>query len=377
MTGTIGIVAFAVAIILAILIHEAGHFGFAKWFGIKVEEFFVGFGPRLWSTRRGETEYGVKAIPLGGYVRIAGMNPFQKTDPEELPRTYGAKPRWQRAAVIVAGPATHFVVAFVLFAIWLGLVGIPSERAVGVGAVSPRIQGEVSPAVEAGIEPGDDIVAVDGREVRNLSSLGDYIAEHVGEPITLEILRGDRRLEITLVPVVDVIDGEEVPRIGVVLQQGRILAVERRGFVGSITGGADLVWQSVLQTARIVPRVFGPEGLGRIGELVFGEAERRIDDPASIVGIARVAGQVGESFGLGNLLSLFAGINVFIGLLNLLPLPPFDGGHLAVLVVEKATGRAVDPRKLIPISAAVLSFFILFTFAVLYLDVVKPIDITP
>src|SRR3954454_8359723 len=115
MSGIVGQVAFFVVILLIILIHESAHFGFAKAFGIKVEEFFVGFGPRLWSIRRGETEYGVKAIPAGGYVRIAGMNPYQEVSPEEYPRTFGAKPAWQRAVVIVAGPATHFVIAFVCF----------------------------------------------------------------------------------------------------------------------------------------------------------------------------------------------------------------------------------------------------------------------
>src|SRR5437667_8259756 len=130
MSSTVGVVLFVVAILVTILIHEAAHVGFAKWFGIKVQEFCVGFGPRIWSTRRGETEYGVKALPLGGYVRIAGMNPYEEVTPEAYPRTFGAKPAWQRALVIVAGPATHFVMAFVFFALWLGLVGKPVERGV-------------------------------------------------------------------------------------------------------------------------------------------------------------------------------------------------------------------------------------------------------
>src|SRR5438128_6268421 len=109
MSSSVGVVLFVVAILVTILIHEAAHFTFAKVFKIKVEEFFVGFGPRVWSFRRGETEYGLKALPLGGYVRIAGMNPFQETPEEELPRTFGAKPAWQRATVIGAGPVTHFV----------------------------------------------------------------------------------------------------------------------------------------------------------------------------------------------------------------------------------------------------------------------------
>src|SRR5438270_2467923 len=128
MSSSVGDLLFVVAILVTIFIHESAHFGFAKLFGIKVEEFFVGFGPRVWSVRRGETEYGVKALPLGGYVRIAGMNPYEEITPEQYPRTFGAKPAWKRAVVIVAGPATHFVIALVLFALWLGVYGQPSNR---------------------------------------------------------------------------------------------------------------------------------------------------------------------------------------------------------------------------------------------------------
>src|SRR5438128_4014579 len=134
MSGTLGIVLFVIIILLVIVVHEAGHFTFAKLFRIKVEEFFVGFGPRLWSFRRGEPEYGVKAFPLGGYVRIAGMNPFQETAPEELPRTFGAKPIWQRALVILAGPATHFVMAVVFLIVFFSVLGAPT-------ATKPQIDG--------------------------------------------------------------------------------------------------------------------------------------------------------------------------------------------------------------------------------------------
>src|SRR5438876_2433754 len=118
MANWLVVLLYVVAILTIVLIHEAGHFVSAKAFGIKVEEFFVGFGPRLWSFRRGETEYGVKAIPLGGYVRIAGMNPFEQPAPADLPRTYGAKPAWQRVLVILAGPISHFFMALLFLAIY-------------------------------------------------------------------------------------------------------------------------------------------------------------------------------------------------------------------------------------------------------------------
>src|SRR2546426_9742867 len=126
MPAWVGYVLFFIAILVVVLVHESGHFAFAKAFGIKVEEFFLGFGRRIWSFRRGETEYGLKAIPAGGYVRIAGMNPFQEPTPEEFPRTFGAKPVWQRAIVIGAGPATHFVMAILFLTFFFIAIGLPN-----------------------------------------------------------------------------------------------------------------------------------------------------------------------------------------------------------------------------------------------------------
>src|SRR5918992_6147296 len=125
---TVGILVFAAGVFVMILAHEAGHFVAARAFGIKVEEFFIGFGPRLWSFRRRETEYGLKALPFGGYVKIAGMNPFQEPAPEDRDRVFTAKPKWQRALVLAAGSATHFVLAFLLLASLFALIGIPRAR---------------------------------------------------------------------------------------------------------------------------------------------------------------------------------------------------------------------------------------------------------
>src|SRR5256885_9061686 len=160
MSGTVGIIIFIVSILLVILIHEAAHFGMAKAFKIKVEEFFVGFGPRLWSRRRGDTEYGVKAFPLGGYVKIAGMNPYEEISPEDYPRTYPAKPAWQRALVIFAGPATHFVIAFVLFAVWLGVDRQLHHPGAPIPPVAKMPAGHPPPAAPPGVRGGGPSVAV-------------------------------------------------------------------------------------------------------------------------------------------------------------------------------------------------------------------------
>jgi membrane-associated protease RseP (regulator of RpoE activity) len=369
--GALGQVSFFVALIFVIVIHEAAHFGVAKAFGIKVTEFFVGFGPRIWSTKRGDTEYGFKWIPAGGYVKIAGMNPYEQVPPEDLPRTYGAKPAWQRALVIVAGPATHFVLAFLCFAIWLGFVGEPRFVDPVIERVPPQLGDRPSPAFTAGLQDGDVIVSVDGISHPSTDELLAYTQEHVGEPIEITVQRDGRAVTTEVVPVHSTIAGERIARIGVVLASGRELR-ETRGAVDAIVGGADLVGESAVATVEGVGRVFGPTGIERVIELVFTDAPRTVEDPASVVGVGRVAGDFASRGDYWDILSLFGYVNVFVGLLNLLPLPPFDGGHLAVLVLEKIRGKPVDMRKIVPVSAVVAAFFILFTVAVVYVDLVKP-----
>jgi membrane-associated protease RseP (regulator of RpoE activity) len=374
--GVVGQVSFFVALILVILVHEAAHFAVAKAFRIKVTEFFVGFGPRLWSTRRGETEYGVKAIPAGGYVKIAGMNPYEEITPADLPRTYGAKPRWQRALVIVAGPATHLVLAFLFFALWLGFVGQPTSTSPLVASVAPTLDGGVrSPAAVAGIRPGDRIVGVDGIMHPTDSQLVGYTRKHVGEPITLTVQRDGREIRYTVTPVLATVAGRQVGRVGVELTWAR----QRQGLVGSVTGGAHLVGTAIAQTVGNVGKIFGPQGLGRVVHLIFSNEPRTVSNggPVSVVGLGRAVGQTASAGNFWDILYIFAIVNVFIGLLNLLPLPPFDGGHLAVLAIERIRGRTVDMRKLAPIAAAVAAFFILFTLSVVYLDIVKPINLSP
>ncbi|HSD49081.1 MAG TPA: M50 family metallopeptidase [Actinomycetota bacterium] len=373
MGGSLGIIGLVVALIAVIVVHELAHFGVAKAFGIMVTEFFVGFGPRIWSTRRGETEYGVKWIPAGGYVKIAGMNPYETVKPEDLPRTFGAKPIWQRALVIVAGPATHFVLAFVLFALWLGLVGEQVPNSPIVSEVAPTLGGEPSPASVAGLQAGDRIVRIGDIDDPLNDEVVAYTREHVGEPIAFVVERDGERITVTIAPVPATVAGERVGRIGVLLDWAR----EERGVLGSLAGGANLVVRSIGDIAGSLGRVFGPEGIGRVAELVFTNAPRESTDAGSLVAIGQAAGQTASAGNPADLLALFAFVNVVIGFLNLLPLPPFDGGHLAVLAIEKVRGRPVDMRKVVPVSLAVATFFIVLTVSFVYLDIVKPIPLGP
>ncbi|MGH2766098.1 MAG: M50 family metallopeptidase [Actinomycetota bacterium] len=367
-----GILIFVAGILLMIFVHELGHFVAAKRFGIKVEEFFLGFGPRLWSFRRGETEYGLKAIPFGGYVRIAGMNPFEEAPPEDRERVFTAKPAWQRAIVLVAGALTHFVLAFLLLATFFWFVGIPRFGGPQVARVEATLDGQASPAAEAELRPGDVFVEVDGRPIRSYQEFLEYVDGHVGREISLVVDRDGRRVPLEATPVLSEVEGEPVGRLGIVLTRA-FVGRDRAGPIEGLGEAAGAVGEFVVGSFRAMGQVFGPEGLGRVGALLFGEGERATTDPVGIVGAARVSGQAAAAGQVEVFFFLFAFFNVFVGILNLLPLPPLDGGHLAVLGFESLTGRRVDPRRLIPITALVAGFLILFTIAITYLDVFAPI----
>jgi RIP metalloprotease RseP len=254
------------------------------------------------------------------------------------------------------------------FGVWVGVVGQPDSHSPLISEVNAELEGTPSPAAGAGLRADDRIVAIGGIEDPTDVQLVAYTREHVGQPVTLTIERDGERFDVTLVPVLSEVDGEQVGRIGVILSEAR----ETAGLAGMITGGATLTWDALVRTVQNIGHVFGPEGIGRVVHELFTSEPRDPSGPSSVVGIARLAGQTASRGNPGDLLYIFAVINVFIGFLNLLPLPPFDGGHLAVLAIEKVRGKKVDMRKVVPVSIAVLAFFALFTLSVIYLDIVKP-----
>jgi membrane-associated protease RseP (regulator of RpoE activity) len=360
-----------VSVLLVVVVHESGHFFVAKAFKIKVEEFFVGFGPRLWSFRRGETEYGIKALPFGGYVRIAGMNPFQEPSPEEYPRTFQAKPIRQRAAVILAGPITHFVMAILFLAIFFTAIGVPTEARPVVDSVAPILNGKPSPAAVAGLRSGDEIVAVDGQPVGSSQRFVDYTRAHVGQPIRITVLRDGTEVTVTATPVLSRVPGEPRPvgRFGISLG----LARQRYGPGTALAKGVVQTGQTMKDVVLQFGHVFGPGAFKRLGDLVFGGAQRSTTDPTGLIGVGQLAGEAVKVGAWDFLFGLLVVFNVFVGILNLVPLPPLDGGHLAVLAYEKVRGRRPDPRKLIPLTTAVAGVIVLYAVAVSYLDIVKPI----
>ncbi|MDQ3210840.1 MAG: site-2 protease family protein [Actinomycetota bacterium] len=377
----IGALIFLPFLTVIIAIHELGHFISARRFGMKVTEYFVGFGPRkIWSRRKGELEYGVKPIFIGGYVKIAGMNPFEENPPEDTPRLYGSKPIWQRAITFVAGPGTHFVVAALIFAVLLAFYGDPTaapETPLVIEGVERTLNDEVSPAFAAGMEPGDLLIGLGDVEEPTSEQMTQIVTAQVtdrpGEPLSVVVERDGETLTLSIVPELADVDGETRGRMGVIISPP-LYDPEPLGVGSAMVGGVKLVWFSIEESWHQIARVFGPEGVGRVFSLLFNDEERRLDDAGSVVGISRQVGTISRGANaVATLLFLFGFVTVFVGLINLVPLPPFDGGHLLTLLIEKVRGKAVDMRTLIPISAAVMAFFVLFVGATIVLDIAKPI----
>jgi membrane-associated protease RseP (regulator of RpoE activity) len=370
LAGTIGVLA---AIIAMIMLHELGHFVMAKRAGMKVTEFFLGFGPRLWSIRKGETEYGVKAIPAGGYVRIIGMSNVDVVDPADEERTYRSKPYRHRLGVAVAGSTMHFLIATVLLFIVLAVVGLPTQRPVIEQIVAD------SPAAQSDFRLGDRIVAVNGTPVKEWEDVPNYVQSHGEGELVFTVVRKDsnERINVSLRPRKVVEDGREVPRVGIGAE--RKLHYERKSVPSAIGTTITEMPSFMWQTVKALGGLFSPNGIENYGELLTGKGGNENNRPISPVGVARVAGDAVESGWYFVLMLLFS-INVFVGIFNMVPLLPLDGGHVAIATYEKIAstikGRRVmvDVQKLMPITAAVLMVLVVLGLTALYLDIVRPVS---
>jgi membrane-associated protease RseP (regulator of RpoE activity) len=372
--GGFAIFAFFLALFAIILIHEAGHYLVARAYGFRVLEYFVGFGPRLWSFRRGEIEYGIKAIPAGGYVKIAGMNPFQDDVPAgDEHRAYGAKSRSQRALVILAGPLSHFLVAGLIFSLLLWTTGETDRTSVSLLAGVPaQIDGQPSPASAAGLLPGDVIVRLGELDHPTPAAIGPYVAAHADASIPIVVQRGDRTIEASVRPIVlHPGTDQQTVRLGIELGPAPL------ALLPSIRGGFADVGKYTVQSIAQIGHAFGPQGVARTFTLLFTDEQRNGDDAASMIGVGQQVGTIGSTGNWAAFLWLFAYVTLFIGIVNLIPLPPFDGGHLAVLAIEGIRGRAIDIRKVVPVSAAVMLFLGFFVISTAILDVVKKVPTGP
>ncbi|MDH3396347.1 MAG: RIP metalloprotease [Acidimicrobiia bacterium] len=362
-----------VAVVASVMIHESGHYFMARATGMKATEFFFGFGPKLWSTTRGETEYGIKAFPLGGYVRIAGMNPLEEIDPADVGRTYREKKFWQKSVVILAGVALHFIIAYVVI---LGAIigfGIdnPDAPLAEIAVVQQFLEdGSATPASVAGLEPGDTIVAVGGLAVGGWEEIRVALADLPDAAVTITVNRDGDQLAfpITLSSIADPETGARVGYLGV------SPAFERQsvGFFTATSLAGRAFVNITGRTFEALGNLVKPSSLAQLGGAFFGKTDIPNEiRPVSPVGIVRLGAE--SDFEL--MVSLVAMVNIVLGIFNGLPLYPLDGGHFAVAAYERITHRKADVRKLAPIAAVVMAL-VLFLFSVaLLLDIVNPISL--
>ena len=388
-TGVTKVVLVVLAIIVIIMLHELGHFLTAKWAGMKVTEYFLGFGPRLWSVRKGETEYGIKAIPAGGYVKIIGMSNIEEVDPADEDRTYRAKPYWRRLSVAVAGSTVHFILAFLLLFTTLTVVGtIDGDRELPeVGTIS-RLEAGPSPAQQAGFRVGDRLLSYDGTPFTDWDGLRSYIRPRPGQAITFEVERDGRPVTLTPTPADlskirvegggPVVEGNQpYGFIGI----GPAFPVVKTGPGEAVGKTASGMWEAGTQTAKVLGNLFSPSGATSYFKQLTGRETSAEPDPEtprflSPVGFVRVAGQAAES-GWRDVLVLLFLLNIFVGIFNMVPLPPFDGGHVAIATYERIRSRPgrpyrVDMAKVLPVAYVVFVMLVTLGLTSLYLDIVAP-----
>jgi len=370
--STIDTLAIIFGIVALIMLHEAGHYFTAKRAGMKVTEFFLGFGPRVWSFRRSETEYGVKAIPAGGYVRIVGMSNLEDVDPDEEPRTFRHGTFGNRLTVILAGVSVNLILAFLLIYVALIGRGLPDTLEANVSRVVPN-----SPAAAAGIRDGDRIIAIDGQRLDVDRDIAQALRDRVGQPTTIVAKRGGGTVTVTAVPQ-ERSSSDKSGIIGVSVGQS-VSSYRSFNPIEAVPESFTTIGQITRDTGAGIGRLFSPAGIERYSKNFTGDAPKQgspasNERPRSIIGIVDIGGDlVGGN--VWSLLFLLGAINLIVALFNLLPLLPFDGGHAAVVIYEQAASKVrgrevrVDFRKLVPVTALVLVVFLTLGLSAMFLDI--------
>jgi len=393
----IGWVIFIVALLVSVMLHETGHFVLAKKFGMKVTRYFVGFGPTIWSTWRGETEYGIKALPFGGFVKIVGMHSLDDPDdPADEPRSFRNKPGWQRILVLLAGSAMHFLLALVLIFGLALTIGIANNNVTELGTISRCVPtsltaydngtcGSHAPsslAKLAGLRVGDTVTAFNGHPVSNFTQLGDAIrAVPPGAEATITVRRDGKLVTLRITPA------SVTGRSGSYLGVGPATLFQIPSPLGAIKYAGTTFGQVVVGSGQAASTL--PKALPKL--FAKNRADTAAGQVTSIYGAAQITGtEVASNLGwqskVSFVLLLIASLNIFFGLFNLLPLLPLDGGHIAVIVYERIRawlarlrGRPdpglVDMAKLVPVSFGLFVVIVLFSFTVVLADIINPLTL--
>jgi membrane-associated protease RseP (regulator of RpoE activity) len=403
----IGVVLFALGIGVAVALHEAGHMLTAKAFGMKVRRFFIGFGPKIWSFRRGETEYGLKIIPAGGFCDIAGMTALDEVTPDEAPRAMWRYPTWKRFVVLASGSVTHFILGFIILyvmAVSSGLLNLDDRPLVGSIAPcasnldlktlssQPCRPGDPAPARTAGLRAGDEIVSVGGKPTPTFNAVTAIVQKTHG-PTPFVVKRDGT--ELTLTVDVATVQGltlaeqakpkpgeQPLTPIGMIgVTPARYISYNGvTAFGGTLQFTGDMfvnVWQGIKQLPDRVPSLIS----------AIGGAPRDPNSPMSVVGASRLGGQAVEDSQWAVFWLLLATLQFFLGVFNLLPLLPLDGGHIAVAFYEKVRdslrrvlGRPalgpVDYTKLAPLTLVVVFLGGAMVLLSVTADIVNPISLT-
>ncbi|GAA3085348.1 M50 family metallopeptidase [Streptosporangium carneum] len=426
----VGIVVFLLGLMVSIALHEIGHLVPAKLFGVKVTQYMVGFGPTMWSRRRGETQYGIKWFPFGGYIRMIGMLPPRPTDdpnkvrsvstgpwqalienardvaleevePGDEDRVFYRKPWWQKVIIMAGGPAMNFVLAFVIFAFVIMTFGVPVLKpvvATMTKCVIPYSESlkpgrtctesdPLTPAVQAGVKVGDRIVSFDGTPVSSWEEATKRIRGHGAGPVVLGVVRDGKpqTLNVTLIaqdrPNVD--DPKKIEKNVGFLGVAPTQVMETQGFGYVVGHMVDLTGRAAQSMINL------PEKMVGVWNAAFSGEERDPNGPVGVVGAGRIGGEIAASSApaenkLFAMLSLLAGFNLAIGMFNLIPLLPLDGGHIAgglwegikrafARVTRRPEPRHVDIAKVLPLTYA-LAFAMMIMFGLLlYADLVNPL----
>ncbi|WP_062462217.1 M50 family metallopeptidase [Demequina soli] len=436
MAEVIGWIVLLVGLLISIALHELGHMIPAKRFGVRVSEYFVGFGPKVWSRRGKETEYGFKAIPLGGYVKLVGMIPpaeavkpvrgtgavarliadtreasVEEVLPGEDHRAFYHLTWWRKAIVMLGGPLVNLLIAVLIFTGVMFVIGTPGHPTLTIaqvtdcvpaaGATACAAGDPASPASQAGLEAGDTITAVDGTAVSTWDAFTAYVAPRAGEQLTLTVDRGGSTLEVPLTPATrerPVYDDQGNP---VTAADGTV-ETQTVGYVGiaptsvterqGIGAGVAYTGDVLSQTVGVVIHL--PQNVYHVARASLGLEERTTDSVMGIVGVGRVAGDITSVDVSGytmvdrvaDMLMLVGSLNLALFVFNMIPLVPLDGGHVASAVwqgIKNGWARLrglprpapVDVARMMPLAYGVFALLLVMGVILIYADIVAPVSV--
>ena len=392
--SALGVVAFVVALLFSIMVHEAGHFLTAKHYHMKVTEFFLGFGRKLWSFQRGETEFGIKAIPAGGYCRIVGMSAREVLPEADQPRAFIAASAPKRLVVLGAGSFLHFVLGFFLLFFLYTAVGTtyvtttiaevtPCLTTASTGCTSADTP---SPAKSVGLKPGDKVLSINGVLASDWSKSVLQVRNSPGKPVTIVVDRAGSSISLTLVPARIIRDKKPVGVIGIVNKLGTLHQNPYRALISSTKLSRDLFTGSISSLVKL------PSKIPALVRQTFGGQPRDPQGLVGVVGVARVSAQAASDKNLSvreriaTFILIIASLNIFVGIFNLLPFLPLDGGHMALAFVDgvrrwRARRRGaplpppIDLERLTPITIVVFVILALLSILLLGADIFNPIHL--